>query len=162
MEPSLIHLETPEQVQLAYAEAASAVDFINQSKGRAGVRELLATLNDKPTPEAIEKVYGMSFDAFETKWKGFLKAKGLKEIEGSRVRKLKVKKDQARRRRSRRTERNPVGGGAQSDSSGRSIARQRTHRRGGRRIPARLAGEPVFADHSQQARTGDDRNQPSG
>ena len=33
MEPSLIHLETPEQVQLAYAEAASAVDFINQSKG---------------------------------------------------------------------------------------------------------------------------------
>jgi len=94
MEPSLIYLETPEQVQLAYAEAASAIDFINQSKGSAGVRELLATLNDKPTPEAIEKVYGMSFDAFEAKWKTFLKAKGLKEIEGSRVRKLKVKKDQ--------------------------------------------------------------------
>ncbi len=94
MEPSLIHLDTPEQVQLAYAEAASAVDFINQSKGGAGMRELLATLNDKPTPEAIEKVYGMSFDAFESRWKSFLKAKGLKEIEGSRVRKLKVKKDQ--------------------------------------------------------------------
>jgi tetratricopeptide (TPR) repeat protein len=94
MEPSLIHLDTPEQVQLAYAEAASAVDFINQSKGRAGMRELLATLNDKPTPEAIEKVYGMSFDAFEAGWRNFLKAKGLKEIEGSRVRKLKVKKDQ--------------------------------------------------------------------
>src|SRR5678815_2952435 len=76
------------------AEAASAVDFINQSKGREGVRELLATLNDKPTPEAIEKVYGMSFDNFESKWKDFLKSKGLKEIEGSRVRKLKVKKDQ--------------------------------------------------------------------
>jgi tetratricopeptide (TPR) repeat protein len=36
----------------------------------------------------------MSFDAFETKWKAFLKAKGLKPIEGSRVRRLKVKKDQ--------------------------------------------------------------------
>jgi len=94
MEPSLIHLETPEQVQLAYAEAASAVDFINQSKGSTGIRELLGVLNDKPTPEAIEKIYGMSFDAFETKWKGFLKAKGLKEIEGSRVRRFKVKKDQ--------------------------------------------------------------------
>jgi tetratricopeptide (TPR) repeat protein len=94
MEPSLIHLETPEQVQLAYAEAASAVDFINQSKGKSGIRDLLSTLNDKPTPEAIEKVYGMPFDAFETKWKGFLKGKGLKEIEGSRVRRLKVKKDQ--------------------------------------------------------------------
>jgi tetratricopeptide (TPR) repeat protein len=94
MEPSLIYLDTPEQVQLAYAEAASAVDFINQSKGGAGVRELLATLNDKPTPEAIEKVYGLSFDEFEAKWKAFLTAKGLKEIEGSRVRKFKVKKDQ--------------------------------------------------------------------
>ncbi len=94
MEPSLIHLDTPEQVQLAYAEAASAVDFINQSKGRAGMRELMATLIDKPTPEAVEKVYGLSFDAFEARWKAFLKAKGLKQIEGSRVRRFKVKKDQ--------------------------------------------------------------------
>jgi len=94
MEPSLIHLETTEQVQLAYAEAASAVDFINQSKGKTGIRELLAALNEKPAPEAIEKVYGLSFDSFETKWKSFLKAKGLKPIEGSRVRRLRVKKDQ--------------------------------------------------------------------
>ena len=94
MEPSLIHLETPEQVQLAYAEAASAIDFINQSKGRAGVRDLLSTLHEKPTPEAIEKVFGMSFDVFESRWKNFLKGKGLKEIEGSRVRRLKIKKDQ--------------------------------------------------------------------
>jgi tetratricopeptide (TPR) repeat protein len=94
MEPSLIHLETPEQVQLAYAEAASAVDFINRSKGGAGVRELLAALVEQPTPEAIEKIFGLSFGAFETAWKSFLKGKGLKEIEGSHVRKLKVKKDQ--------------------------------------------------------------------
>jgi len=93
MEPSLIYLESPEQVQLAYAEAASAVDFINQNKGRAGVRELLATLKDKPAPEAIEKVFGMPFDTFESRWKSFLKAKGLKEIHGSRVRRLKVKKE---------------------------------------------------------------------
>jgi tetratricopeptide (TPR) repeat protein len=94
MEPSLIRLETPEQVQLAYAEAASAVDFINQSKGKAGIRELLLTLHDKPTPDAIATVFGMSFDVFESRWKNFLKSKGLKEIEGSRVRRLKVKKDQ--------------------------------------------------------------------
>ena len=94
MEPSLIHLESPEQVQLAYAEAASAVDFINQSKGGTGMRDLMAALHEKPTPEAIENVFGMSFDVFELRWKSFLKGKGLKEIEGSRVRKLKVKKDQ--------------------------------------------------------------------
>lgn len=94
MEPSLIYLETPEQVQLAYAEAASAVDFINQSKGRSGVRELLATLRQKSTPEAIEKIFAVDFDAFVTQWRSFLKGKNLKEIEGSRVRRLKVKKDQ--------------------------------------------------------------------
>jgi tetratricopeptide (TPR) repeat protein len=93
MEPSLIHLETPEQVQLAYAEAASAVDFINSRKGRNGMRELLASLLDKATPEAIEKMFGLSFDAFESQWKNFLKSKGLKPIEGSRVRKLRVKKE---------------------------------------------------------------------
>lgn len=94
MEPSLIHLETPEEVQLAYAEAASAVDFINSNKGKSGVRELLAALNEYSTPAAIERILGLSFDVFETRWKSFLKAKGLKEVEGSRVRKLKVKTDQ--------------------------------------------------------------------
>ena len=94
MEPSLIHLDTPEQVQLAYAEAASAIDFINQTKGRAGVRDLLATLKEKPMAETIEQVYAMDFDAFESKWKAFLRAKGLKPIEGTRVRRLRVKKDQ--------------------------------------------------------------------
>jgi tetratricopeptide (TPR) repeat protein len=94
MEPSLIHLETPEEVQLAYAEAASAIDFLNHSKGNAGIRALLAALTTKPTPAAIEEVLGLSYDTFETRWKAFLKAKDLKEIEGSRVRKLKVKTDQ--------------------------------------------------------------------
>ena len=93
MEPSLIHLETPEQVQLAYAEAASAVDFINNSKGPSGARELLAALRDKPTSAAVESMFNTSFVAFEALWKGFLKNKGLKPIEGSRVRRLRVKKD---------------------------------------------------------------------
>ncbi|HEU4341192.1 MAG TPA: tetratricopeptide repeat protein [Candidatus Binatia bacterium] len=93
MEPSLIHLETTEQVQLAYAEAASAIDYINHSKGKPGIRDLLAALNDRPTPEAIEKTFGLSFETFQVRWKDFLKSKGLKEIEGSRVRKLRVKKD---------------------------------------------------------------------
>lgn len=93
MEPSLIHLETPEQVQLAYAEAASAIDYLNQSKGRDGVRDILAALINQSTPQAIEKTLAMSYDTFLERWKGFLKDKDLKEIEGSRVRRLRVKKD---------------------------------------------------------------------
>jgi tetratricopeptide (TPR) repeat protein len=91
MEPSLIHLDTPEQVQLAYAEAASAIDFVTDHQGPQGIQRLLAEVGKRPTPEAIEEVLGITFETFETEWKDFLKRKQLKEIEGSRVRKLKVK-----------------------------------------------------------------------
>ena len=94
MEPSLIHLGTPEEVQLAYAEAASAIDFMVNRKGQATIHELLSEVRKRPTWEAIEKVLGISFEAFEIQWKEFLRGKGLKEIEGSRVRKLKVKGNQ--------------------------------------------------------------------
>ncbi len=91
MEPSLIYLETPQQVQLAYAEAASTIDFITHRKGRDGIRRLLSELRQEPTRQAVETVMTIPFDKFETQWQEFLKAKGLQEIEGSRVRKLKVK-----------------------------------------------------------------------
>lgn len=93
MEPSLIHLETPEEVQLAYAEAASAIDFMVHQKGPSAVPKLLSEVARGSTADAIQKVLSISFDLFEAEWKGFLKAKGLKEIEGARVRKLKVKQD---------------------------------------------------------------------
>ncbi|NIO07577.1 MAG: tetratricopeptide repeat protein [Deltaproteobacteria bacterium] len=91
MEPSLIYLETPQQVQLAYAEAASTIDYITQQKGAEGIQNLLAGLRNEATPEAVQTVMAVPFDQFETQWKDFLKAKGLKEVEGSRVRKLKVR-----------------------------------------------------------------------
>ena len=94
MEPSLVALETPEEVHLAYAEAASAIDFISHRKGKDGLNELLASVAQKPTAVAIEEVLETSFEEFESQWKEYLQEKGLQEIEGSRVRKLKVKKDQ--------------------------------------------------------------------
>jgi tetratricopeptide (TPR) repeat protein len=90
MEPSLIYLETPEQVQLAYAEAASAIDFLVNRKGDTAARDLLAELKNRPTPEAIEKTLGKPYAAFESEWKEYLKAKHLKEIEGSHVRRFKI------------------------------------------------------------------------
>ena len=40
MEPSLVRLETPQQVQLAYAEAASSVEFMLGRVGYPGLREI--------------------------------------------------------------------------------------------------------------------------
>lgn len=93
MEPSLIRLETPEQVQLAYAEAASAVDYVRHVKGETGIRDVLSGVAEQSTSEAIERVMGVSFDEFETSWRKFLAEQELKEVEGSQVRKYKVVTD---------------------------------------------------------------------
>jgi len=93
MEPSLIRLDTPEQVQLAYAEAASAIDYVKQAKGPTGVRDVLSEVAKRSTAQAIEQVMGMPFDQFEVSWRKFLKDQGLVAVEGSSVRKYKVKKD---------------------------------------------------------------------
>lgn len=95
MEPSLIRLETPEQVQLAYAEAASAVDYVRQAKGSTGVRDVLSELAERSTAEAIERVMGIPFDRFETNWREFLAGQKLKEVDGTSVRKYKVLADEA-------------------------------------------------------------------
>ena len=46
MEPSLIYLDTPEEVQLAYAEAASAAEFIQRRGGRKGLAEMLRAIRE--------------------------------------------------------------------------------------------------------------------
>ena len=51
MEPSLIYLETPQEVHLAYAEAASAVDFIQRTMGENALVRLLGGIkNAAPAP----------------------------------------------------------------------------------------------------------------
>ena len=90
MEPSLIRLDTPEQVQLAYAEVASAVDYIRQAKGPSGIRDVLSQVNRLSTAEAIEAVMGVPLDGFEADWRRFVQGQGLAVIQGSRIRSYKV------------------------------------------------------------------------
>ena len=61
MEPGLVKLETPEDVQLAYAEAASAIEFIIGKAGHAAVRNVMkqmAASNEKGAGDAIKAVAG--------------------------------------------------------------------------------------------------------
>ena len=91
MEPSLIRLDTPEQVQLAYAEVASAVDYIRSVKGPGGVREVLAQVERTSAAEAIEAVMGAPLEQFEADWREFVRGQGLRVVEGSRIRTYEVK-----------------------------------------------------------------------
>ena len=94
MEPSLVKLETPEEVQLAYAQAASAIEFIEAQSGPERVKEIMkhmASSGSQGAAESLREILGWSFFEFEENWKKFLSSKGLKEAERARVHPLKVK-----------------------------------------------------------------------
>ena len=98
MEPSVVRLETPEEVQLAYVEAASAIEFIIAKVGQEGLKEMMrrmAIQNSKGASESIKEVLGLTFDDFERDWKEFLTAKGLKEMSGANIRRYKIKEGRA-------------------------------------------------------------------
>ena len=54
MEPSLIYLDTPQEVHLAYAEAASAVDFIQRKMGEGALVRLLAGIRNGSPAQAVQ------------------------------------------------------------------------------------------------------------
>lgn len=94
MEPSLVHLETPEEVQLAYAQAASAIDFILESIGHDGLQKIMARMvlsKSEGAGEAIRYVLGMTFPEFEEKWAAYLSSKELVPFAGVNVHPHKVR-----------------------------------------------------------------------
>jgi len=98
MEPSLIKLETPEDVQLAYAQAALAIDFIISKVGHEGLQRVMtrmATSRERGASEALQEILGLRFDEFENQWKEYLASKGLKEVSGVHVRRHKIKEGRA-------------------------------------------------------------------
>jgi tetratricopeptide (TPR) repeat protein len=94
MEPSLVKLETTYQVQLGYAEAASAIDFIVHRLGSKGLvsilHHLLENQQDSAT-EAIGRVMNLEFTEFLSQWQQFLLTKELREQDGVHLPRFKLK-----------------------------------------------------------------------
>jgi len=98
MEPSLISLETPEEVQLAYAQAASAIEFIIARAGQGGLQEIMKRMTTYPhrgASDPIRDVLSLQFNEFEMKWKEHLSSQRLKEVAGTMVRPYKIKEGKA-------------------------------------------------------------------
>ena len=97
MEPSLVKLETTYQVQLGYAEAASAIDFIVNRLGYEGLPLLLQELQQAPqgegAAEVVARLIGLEFHAFEKEWRRFLEARGLKAHDGVRMPRFDLKQN---------------------------------------------------------------------
>lgn len=98
MEPSLIRLETPEEVQLAYAQTASAIEFIITQTGMGGLKRIMdqmALQNDRGAKEPIKNVLGLAFEEFEENWRRYLASQGLKEVSKVQMRRFKIKERMA-------------------------------------------------------------------
>lgn len=98
MEPSLVKLDTPEDVQLAYAQAASAIDFIIAMAGREGLGKIMRRMgesSDKGASEPIKEVMGLPFEEFEKSWREHLVSQNLQRVGGVNVRHYKIKEGKA-------------------------------------------------------------------
>ena len=83
MMPSLAKLKTQEDVQLAYAEVATMVDFMIQEKGTAILPALLEDLAaGQDFDSALQARLGMDLFTFQDNWKVFMRGKNLKTIPG--------------------------------------------------------------------------------
>ncbi|MFQ5913055.1 MAG: peptidase MA family metallohydrolase [Nitrospinota bacterium] len=99
MEPSLVRLPNSRLVQLAYAEGASAIDFILTRYGREKLLDVFRELASSPqrtVAEALRRVLGLTLEKFEETWKAELRGRNLKPVQGVWIPSYKVKEGGAR------------------------------------------------------------------
>ncbi|MFQ5449201.1 MAG: tetratricopeptide repeat protein [Nitrospinaceae bacterium] len=96
MMPSLAKLKTQEDVQLAYAEVATMMDFLIQEKGE---RVFSLFLKDLAEGQPFESVFpnraGMDLPVFQERWKQFMSQKNLNSIPGLRPLQTRFKTDRS-------------------------------------------------------------------
>jgi tetratricopeptide (TPR) repeat protein len=93
MHPSMALLPSQEETALAFAEVYTAVDYLHQTVGWRGVRQIVARLRDgKSVPEAIQLTTEKSWTEFQNDWKSWLGSQKLKARPGLVPTALKFKK----------------------------------------------------------------------
>ena len=92
MMPSLAKLKSAEDVQLAYAEVATMVDYMVQQNGESILARLAAELaHGIPFEVALETLIGKSLSQFQADWKTYLAGRQLKIIPGLTMLKFRFK-----------------------------------------------------------------------
>lgn len=92
MMPSLAKLKNAEDVQLAYAEVATMVDYMVQQNGEAVLIQLATALAEgSPFEAALEAAIGKGLSEFQADWKKHMAGRKLKTIPGLTVLKFRFK-----------------------------------------------------------------------
>ncbi len=74
MHPSIALLPTAEDAATAFAEVFYAIDYVHQTKGTAGLRDIIGNLRaGQQDRKAVEGAMGMPFALFEKAWLAHIK-----------------------------------------------------------------------------------------
>lgn len=96
MMPSLAKLKSAEDVQLAYAEVATMVDFMVQQKDETVLADLAQALAEgTPFEKALEQIIGQDLGQFQDAWKIHMNGQQLKTIPGLKVLKFQFKSNRS-------------------------------------------------------------------
>ncbi|SVC79052.1 uncharacterized protein METZ01_LOCUS331906, partial [marine metagenome] len=92
MMPSLAKLETAEDVQLAYAEVSTMIEYLTQTQGNKVISSILEKLAEGESFNhvLIEKLE-IDLNAFQKEWRQFITQKKLKAIPGFKLPGIKFK-----------------------------------------------------------------------
>ena len=83
MSPSLVYLDSQDEISLSFAEVASAVAYIIESFGAGGLASLLERLSSSGESEAFKKALGMSPAKFEKRFHAYVAALPLEKSPGA-------------------------------------------------------------------------------
>jgi len=96
MMPSLAKLKTAEDVQLAYAEVSTMIEYLTQTQGDEVIPALLDELADeKLFEEALSGQLGKNLNTFQEEWKQFAKQKKIKTIPRLKLPGIQFKADRS-------------------------------------------------------------------
>ncbi len=94
MMPSLAKLKNAEDVQLAYAEVSSMVEYMVDQKGEAVIPSILEDLReDHSITDSLQKRFGQSLKNFQASWKKYALNKNFKIIPGISALRFNFKKN---------------------------------------------------------------------
>ena len=83
MMPSLAKLETAEDVQLAYAEVSTMIEYLTLTHGNEAISLLLEKLaHGESFDQVLSNILGTNLSTFQEEWQRFVKQKDLKIIPG--------------------------------------------------------------------------------
>ncbi|MFH1283641.1 MAG: tetratricopeptide repeat protein [bacterium] len=83
MHPSLVYLDTQEEMNIAFAQVASVVDYLVRTYGDEIIQKLLASLENYELNDAFKQLIKMDFSQLEKTWLNYVKGWPDEEDQGA-------------------------------------------------------------------------------